>query len=90
MYIRTLCLYQSRTAVQLKATSLVCLIAYVIAITHASCKDVATPLQALMGTRHPYALCRVSSRYDAPPPVYKCTIAVQIIVAVPYILGTPL
>lgn len=47
-------------------------------------------LQALMGTSHPYALCRVSSRYDAPPPVYKCTIAVQIIVAVPYILGTPL
>lgn len=46
-------------------------------------------LQALMRTSHPYALCRVSSRYDAPPPVYKCTIAVQIIVAVPYILGTP-
>lgn len=89
MHIRTLCLYQSRTSVPLKAASLVCLIAYVIAITHASCKDTAVSLQALMRTSHPYALCRVSSRYDAPPPVYKCTIAVQIIVTVPYILGTP-
>ena len=90
MHIRTLCLYQSRTAVQLKATNLVCLIAYVIAITHASCKDTAVSLQALIGTSHTYALCRVSSRYDAPPPVYKCTIAMQVIVTVPYILGTPL
>ena len=89
MHIRTLCLYQSRTAVQLKATSLVCLIAYVIVITHASCQNAAAPLQALMRTSHPYALCRVSSRYDEPPPMYKRTITMRIIDAVPYTFGTP-
>lgn len=74
-----LCLHRSSTAVLFRATNLVCLIAYVIAITHASCKDTAVSLQALMRTSQPYALCRVSSRYDAPPPVCKCTIAMQVI-----------